>query len=489
MNHSLVALLKIAGGPFVFALVYVTAPDALSYNCQVALATFAWAVVWWVGQPIPWAITSMLPLVLFPLLGVMPIGPTAALFGQNIFFWIMGTVMLGYAMEKHGLARRISLWFLSFRGVSTTTYRLAFMYMLGTGCISMFVSDAATVAMMIPIGMSLVGYLNQLRGGTALGSRSALASFFAYGSLVASQAGGMGTIVGKPHNPLAVALASSLTHQEIGWFEWMRIGFPLFLIMLVVYYWMLRYFYPPEFSTIPGGEAFIRSEVAKIGKVTRGERNVLFTFAVMVILFVMPSMLSLALGDQHPLATAVTAALPIWIVPPIVLFLLFMLPVDTKTGECTLVWKDAVEHSPWNIMILCAGAIAMTDALTKFGFMDYMKDVVQHIGVGWAAFPYVVALVVGVSTNFVSGLAATSLFCSIFLPMAQSIGFNPALTAQLIANLGLGIITPWAGAAAGTAFATGYLDMREMIKVGTVATLLLVVIAASLELVFFSLGM
>ncbi len=478
------ALLKLVGGPASFLVVYLFIGEELSPGGRLVLATFVWCAVWWVAQPIPWGVTSLLPLVVFPLLGVMTTGETVALYGQNIFFWIFGTVMLGYAMEKHGLAKRFSLRLLSLRGVAKTTHRLTFMYMLVTALVSMFISDAAAVAMMIPIGMSIVAYLRQIKGAQGKGERSALGAFFALGALCAAEAGGDGTISGLPHNALAVAVGTNLTGRTIGWFEWMMVGVPLLITMLVTYYLILRFFFPPEFSTIPGGKEFIERERAKLGKMSRGEVNVLITFVCMVTLFMLPPMLSLLLGEGHALSVYLRASLPIWVVPPIVLFLLFLLPVDVKKGEGTLVWRDAVEHAPWNIMILCTGAVAMTSALARFGLMEFMQGSLQSLGLSSFTLPYVAAAVMGLSTNIISGLAATSLFSGIFIPMASDLGFNPASMTMLIPMNAVGIMVPWAGAAAGTAFATGHLELREMIKIGAVATVFNIVFTASIHLLF-----
>ncbi len=478
------ALLKLASGPVAFFVVYIFTPEGLSPEGLLVLATFVWCAIWWVAQPIPWGVTSLLPLVIFPLLGVMSTRETAALYGQNIFFWILGTVLLGWAMEKHGLAKRFSLRLLSLRGVATTTYRLTFMYMLVTALVSMFISDAAAVAMMIPIGMSIVAFLSQMKGEQGKGERSALAAFFALGALCAAEAGGDGTISGLPHNALAVSMGANLTGRTIGWFEWMMVGVPLAITMLVTYYLILRFFFPPEFSTIPGGKEFIERERAKLGKMSRGEVNVLITFVCMVTLFMLPPILSLFLGEGHALSVYLRASLPIWVVPPIVLFLLFILPVDVQKREGTLVWRDAVEHAPWNIMLLCTGAVAMTSALAQFGLMEFMQGSLQSLGLGSFTLPYVAAAVMGVSTNIISGLAATSLFSGIFIPMASEVGFNPASMTMLIPMNAVGILFPWAGAAAGTAFATGYLELREMIKVGTIATVCNIVLTSTIHILF-----
>lgn len=477
-------LLKLASGPAAFVIIYLAPLAGLSYQGRVALATFAWAVVWWLAQPIPWAITSLLPLVIFPPLGVMEISDTAALYGQNIFFWVLGTTMLGYAMEKHGLAKRFALRLLSVRGVASTSYRLVFFYMLVTGTISMFVSDAATIAMMIPIAMSIFSYVSQVAGSACQRSGSNLAASLALGTLYAAAAGGVGTIAGIPHNAVGVALAEKLAGRSIGWFQWMMVGVPLYLALLACFYLLLCYFLPPEFRTIPGGEQFIRREASALRKMTRGEINVLSAFICMVVLFTFPSLLSVVLGAGHPLSERLESAIPIWVVPPAVLLLLFILPVDSRNGEGTLVWRDAVEHAPWNIILLCTGAMAMTDAMAEFGFMDFMRRSLSGIGMGPVALPVAASLIVALSTNFVSGLAATSLFGSIFIPMSIEAGFNPASMAMLVPNVALGIMFPWAGAAAGTAFASGYIEMKKMIKVGIFATLAFSLITALIHLLF-----
>ena len=478
--------IRFLAGPAAFVALYLINLSGLSQEGRVALATFVWAIVWWMLQPIPLGVTALLPLVVFPVLGTTSAGATASLYGQSIFFWILGTTMLGYAMQKHGLAKRFSLWFLGLPGVAGSTPRLVFVYMLTTALVSMFVSDTATVALMIPIGMSICAYVQDIQrgdGDVALSARGALASSIALGTLYAAQAGGVATLVGIPHNALAASLAERITGQGIGWFQWMLVGFPLSLLLLVSFYGVLRYFFPPELASIPGGEEFIREQASKLGKWRRGEVNALLAFLVMLALFALPTAVVLLLGPESPVSLQVRAALPIWVVPPIVFFLLFVLPVGPG-AEGTLVWADVAQHAPWNIMLLCAGAVAMTDALANFGFIELVNARIQGVGLGSVGLPFLVASIVAASTNLISGLAATSLYCNIFIPVAMEVGFNPISMAMLIANVGLGIMLPWAGAAAGTAFATGYLDMREMVKVGFFATLVLIVVTASVHILF-----
>jgi sodium-dependent dicarboxylate transporter 2/3/5 len=476
-------LLKLLAGPAAFGLI-LALPLALSYQGRVALATFACVIVWWITQPIPWAVAAMLPFVVFPAAGVMDIAATMRLYGQPIFFWIMGTVLMGYAIEKHGLARRIALAFLALPGVGNKAHRLMFTYMLMVGVVSMFVSDAATVAMMIPIGMSVVQHVRRVTGGSTAPARSGHSNFAAFitlGTLYAAVAGGTATMMGVPHNGIAVSMLERFTGRQLGFFEWMVVGVPVFLALLVTFFLTLWALARPELRDLPGGEAFLLAERAKLGPLRSNERRVLFVFAVMVVLFVLPSLTGLALGGQHPGTAAVNRALSIWVVPPVVMFLLFGIR-STEPGAALLTWKDAEAQSPWNIMILVSAGVAMTDAITQFGFVEMMGAAIGGLGIRAVGLPYLVAGLVSATTNMISGTAAATLYCGIFIPVAAQIGYNPASMAILIANVAIGVAFPWAGATSASAFAGGEVDMRRMVRVGAVATAVFSVVVATIHL-------
>lgn len=471
-------LLKLLAGPAAFAIVYASAVP-LSYQGHVALATFAWAIIWWILEPIPWAVTALLPFVVFPALGIMDIAATMRLYGQPIFFWILGTVLVGYAIEKHGLAHRVALGFLALPGIGGKTNRLMFAYMLIVGLISMFVSDAATIAMMIPIGMSVVRHVRTMAGSTD--ATPNFAAFITLGTFYASIAGGTATVMGVPHNAIAMAALDRLTGRQLGFFEWTTIGVPVFITMLIAFYLVLWAMARPEFTEVPSGEAFLRAERAKLGPVRSNERRVLFVFFVMVFLFTFPSFAALGLGNQHEVAVWANRALNVWVIPPAVMLLLFIMR-SSDGRESLVTWKDAEKNAPWNAMLLVTGAVAMTDALVQFGFVQFMENIVKNLGIVPSVLPYIVATVVAITTNFISGTAAAALYCSIFIPAAAQIGYNPASIAILIANVALGMVFPWAGATAATTFTGGEIDMRRMMRIGVVATITFVLIAATIHL-------
>lgn len=472
-------LLQLLAGPLAFAVVMI-APVALSYEGHVALATFACAIAWWITQPIPWAMAAMLPMLVFPAAGVLNIADTMALYGQPIFFWIMGTTLMGYAIEKHGLAQRFSLAFLALPGVGGKTYRLMLAYMLTVAIGSMCVGDAATIAMTIPIGMSIHRFVTT--GGTGapalMGAAPNFAAFITLGTLYGSIAGGTATIMGVPHNAVAVSLLEQFTGRQLGFFEWMRSGVPVFVTLFVTFYGLLWFLVRPEITDVPSGEAFLKSEQAKLGPIRPNEWRVLIVFGIMLVLFTLPPLFKLGLGPQHPWTVWAVRALPVWVVPPTVMFLLYAFRSSDDRGHGLITWKDTERHAPWGTMFLVGGAVAMTDALTKFGFVQLAGGAVNGLGLEPLVLPYLAAATVAISTNFISG---TALYCSIFIPAAAQLGFNPASMAILIGNVAVGLIFPWAGAAAATAFAGGQISVGRMIRIGLIATVFFILIVATIH--------
>lgn len=473
--------LKFASGPAAFLFLYVIPYQGTSAQARLALAVFGWMILWWMLQPISWSITSLLPLVLFPMFGVMTIDKTVGLYGQTIFFWIWGTVLLGYALERHGVARRFAVWFMSLPAVGGNSSRLAFAFMLVTGLVSTVVSDAAAVAMMMPVGVSVVLFARTVMKIPPT-QKSNFGAFLALGALYGAVAGGTATIAGIPHNKLGVDMLEKFTGRALGWFEWMKVGVPIFFVTLITFFIILRLFVRPEFTEIPGGEEFLKKEKEKMGGLNRGEQATLFCFGMMVLMFTLPTILQFTLGPAHPLTKWSAMGLSLNVVPPVVVLLLFCTPVNWQKGEFVLDWRDAISHTPWDIMLLCASATGLVTVLVDFGLAQSLGGVVGDLGLGRVSLPFVSAAVVALTTNFMSGTAATTLFGSILIPAAQQIGWNPASMAMLIPNVALGIAMPWAGAAAGTAFASGQIEMKTMIRIGLTATAAFVVLVASIHI-------
>ncbi len=449
---------------------------------HVVLATFAWAVVWWLVQPIPIGITAMLPLVVLPFFGLMSTSAVSGLYGQPVIFWMMGMALLGWGMERHGLAKRFALGLLSIKGVASTTRRVAFVFMLATSLISLCISDIAVIAMTLPIGASIASFVSSVARGTKRG-KSNFATLLVLASLYGAVAGGIGTIAGVPFNAISISLLRASTGKTIGWFEWMARGMPTYLIMLVGSYFLLCWMFPPEIHEIAGGEEFMRSELGKLGKLSRAESNVLFTFVVMVVLFLIAPVSALVLGARSTVTLWLDKVLEFWIVPPVVLLLLYLLPVNLNKKEFTLNWKEAVDHVPWGIILLTISATSMMDLLGKFGFLEYMRTALSGFHINIWTLP-LIALLLAFIGNFMSAIAFTTVMGGIFIPAAAKAGFDVVTMTMLVPNLAIGLIWPGAGPISATIFASGKIGMRDMMKVGAPATILRAIVVVSVQIAF-----
>ncbi|MGE4657705.1 MAG: SLC13 family permease [Gammaproteobacteria bacterium] len=482
---ALILLFKLLSGPLCLLIVYSIEVEGMVHGSKIALGTLAWMVAWWILQPAPWGITALLPLVIFPLTGTLGITDTTSLYGQRVFFWIMGVTLLALAVIKHGLAKRFALAFLTLPGVGDSTGRLLFVFMLATACVSMFVSDGSAVAIMIPIGLSIHAYIVTLSRQNASGNEAPrLRAFIALGTLYAAVSGGIATMIGMPHSAVAMAQLEALTGSSIGWFSWMMVGVPIFAVLLVCNYFLLRFFFKPEIGIIPGGRDFLLREQRKLGKMTSGEKSVLFIFLFMAMLFILPPLLPNILGEENAFSLWLSNAISIWVVPPIVLLLLFTVPSNLKEREFVLNWKEASARIPWEILLMVTSAVAVVQTLAAFGFTDLVAQNIAKASHSAVGLPYLTGIATAISTNLMSGVAAAALLTAVMVPVAEQVGFNPAAITIMVPATAMGIIFPWAGATVGTAFAIGQIELRDLIRIGILAEIIMIAVAGTFCLIF-----
>ena len=473
-------LLKLLSGPLFLLIIYSIEMEGMVHGSKIAFGTLAWMVTWWILRPAPWGITALLPLVVFPLSGTLGIVDTAALYGQRVFFWLMGLSLLAFALIKHGIAKRFALAFLTIPGIGDSTSRLLFFFMLATACVSMFVSDGSAVAIMLPIGLSIHAYIMTLSGqDISENNGPRLRTFFALGTLYAAVSGGIATLVGMPHSAVAMDQLETLTGREIGWFTWMSLGVPIFATLLVCNYFLLRFFFKPEVESIPGGRDFLFEERRKLGRMSLGEKSVLSIFLTMAALFVIPSLLPGILGEENAFSIWVDNAISIWMVPPFVMLLLFIAPSNLQKHEFVLDWKEANEHISWGVLLMVTSAIAVVQALSSFGFTEVLAQYIRDASVPAYGLPYVTGLVTSISTNFMSGVAAAALITAVMVPVAETVNFSTVAITIMVPATAMGIVFPWAGPTVGTAFGISNIELKDLIRVGIVAEIIMIIVAGT----------
>ena len=455
--------LRLLAGPAAFAIVRAAPLTGLAPEAHFALGGYAWTLAWWVTMPVPWAVTSFFPFVLFPLGGVMPFSELAGSYGQTILPYLLGIMLFGRAFAKHGLARRIALAALCLPGVTRSAGSLLFAVLVASAVLSAMLSDLAVVVMMTPIALSAAR--------SAAGEAPRLAAAVCLAVLYGSAAGGLATPAGIVFNALTLSLLEQLTAYSVSFTQWTASGVVLAAAHFPICWLVLKYMLPPEAQAIAGRRARLRRELERLGPLSRGEKNVLGVLVLMLVLWTLP-------------AVAAIDFLDIWYVPPVAMVLLFVLPVDARRGETTLVARDFQEGVGWNVLFLIVGGTALADVLGGVGVFDWLAGALTN-NVSATALPWMAGLVTPLLTQVASGSATSVIVSTTLYPMAEAVEYNPAILARIIAGTAQGVALPWSGAAAAGTFAFGAVGLGTMFRVGVVATFLtsIVVIVLSMILV------
>ena len=274
-------------GPLLFVILWVALPDTfISAGANKVLAVAAWMVTWWVAEAVPIPVTSFIPLVLFPLLGVMKMREAAAPYANPIIFLFLGGFMIALALEKHRLHERIALNLIRVTGTSGNGIILGFM--IATGFISMWISNTATAMMMLPIALSVINLLKSNEGAMPHELPKQERNF-AMGLLLmvgyAATLGGLATIIGTPPNVVFAGLLDEFYHQKLDFGKWMLVGVPVASLLLISTHLIItRILFPNNLSKVEGTDNLIKTKLGEMGKISKEEKLVLTIFGIDVFL-------------------------------------------------------------------------------------------------------------------------------------------------------------------------------------------------------------
>ncbi|MGD8873246.1 MAG: DASS family sodium-coupled anion symporter, partial [Gemmatimonadota bacterium] len=411
---------------------------------------------WWMTEAIPIPATALLPLGLFPILGVLSPGDASAPYANEQIFLFMGGFLLAVTMEKWGLHKRIALRIMA--AVGTSPNRLVLGFMLATAFLSMWISNTATAAMMLPIAIA-VGEMfrpQDQEGPYEFGIALML------GMAYAASIGGVATLIGTPPNAILAAASNEILGVQIGFIQWMGVGLPLVALMLPLTWLLLtRVLYPP--GDLSGdAHRIIEAETVALGPANRGEKITGAVFVLTALAWVMRSEKTIEgvtipglqtwapnIGDA---TIAMTAAA-----------LLFMIPVNWRKGEFTLDWPTA-RKIPWGVLVLFGGGLSLARAMDQSGLAAWIGGAVASLD----AVPvilivaFVAALVVFL-TEVTSNTATATMAMPIMAGAATGLGIDPLLvmsSAALAASMAF--MLPVATPPNAIVFGSGYITIPQM---------------------------
>lgn len=460
-RHRLIGLLL---GPAVVAIMLASpAPEGLSPRGWATASVGILMAVWWMTEAVPLAVTALLPLVLFPLLGIRAIEDSTASYAHPLVFLFLGGFLLARAMHVWKLDRRLALTVLHFAGSNPRGVIAGVMGV--TAFLSMWVSNTATAMVMLPIGLSVIPTFKKRVGAGQDGFPPALLLGIAYAATI----GGMGTIIGTPPNALFVAYMAGAHGIEIDFLRWMLIGVPAVLIMLPLAWFVLTHvaFHVSGNSGDAAPEPF-----EKLAPVSRAEYMTGILMLVVAGCWIFRPFLADALPGV-PLSDAgiaMTGAV-----------LCFLLPVDLKRGRFLLSWDEAASIR-WDVLILFGGGLALAAAIGESDLAHWMG---ARLG-GLGALPlFVLLLVVGVLIVGVGELASNTAMAAVFLPVAGATALGMGEPAVLLALpvalfATLGFMLPVATPPNAVIFGSGAVEIGQMLRAGVILDISGILIVAGI---------
>lgn len=436
--------------------------------------------IWWITEAIPIPATALIPVALFPLLGVMNGKAVAATYFNNVIFLFIGGFIVALAMQRWHLHRRIALRIIMLIGASPRRLMLGFM--LATAFLSMWISNTATAMMMLPIALAVIFKLRESQPGAAV---NRLAIGLLLGIAYAASIGGIATLIGTPPN-LAFNRIFHTTFPaapEITFADWFVFGLPTTLVLLTAAWLLLTLMYAPHRGTLAPDLALFRKEYARLGKMSYEEKLVLVHFAVLAFLWLFRK--SITVGSF---------AIPGWseifgnaafiddgTVAMMIALLLFVVPSRSERGERLMNWRTAVKLN-WGIVILFGGGFALAAGFKESGLSAWLAQQLT----GLAGVPQI-GMVASVSTllTFLTELTSNTATTQIVLPLlgalAKAIRVNPLLLmipATLSASCAF--MLPVATPPNAIVFGSGEVKMGDMMRVGIILNLLGVVLITAL---------
>lgn len=430
---------------------------------KVAAITVLMAV-WWITEAIPIPATGIIPICLFPALGIMPAGAAAAPYASDVIYLFMGGFFLAVTMERWNLHRRVALTTIKYVGASPAKLVLGFM--TATGFLSMWVSNSATAMMMVPIGLAVVSEVTglsaaEIKAGSTRAGKSDLnfGRALMLGIAFAASIGGLATIIGTPPNAILVGMVSELYGYQITFFDWMMIGLPLSIVTLAVtWFFLIKLLFPTNGFRRGDAEGVIDDEIAKLGRMTKPERLIMTIATLMAVMWIISGFLFKHIGLSMVKDSTIAIAGSV---------LLFAVPLNLKKGEFLLDWETAVKI-PWDVVLLFGGGLAIANGfqktdLTRFIALEFQNLQGLHV---YLLMTFIVIFTIAL-TEVTSNTATATLLIPIMGAVSVAMGINPLgpmIAAAVAASYAF--MLPVATPPNAVAYGSGCFTIKDMAMAG-----------------------
>ena len=451
-------------GPSVFTVVWLLPEPwlGLGGEARAVLAVALWMAVWWGAEAVPLAVTALLPLALFPLLGVLEASAAAAPYADQIIFLFLGGFLLAGAVESSGLHRRIALRLVAVMGDDPRLIIGGFM--VAAALLSMWISNSATAIMLLPVATAVSRRLVVAdEGAPPKPFEKALLLGIAY----AASVGGVGTLIGTPPNLVLAAAAEELLDRPIDFAQWLAVGVPLVVVLLpLAWLYLTRVAFKVGATRVKGVQALVRGELAKLGTSSPAERLVLLVFVCTALGWVFRSTKEIG-GVVIPGLDTLWPAIKDSTIAIVAAISLFVLPGGRLGAPPVLTWEEA-KRVPWDVILLFGGGLCLAKAFQASGLDEVIASGLAS-GSGSSSFVVVAAVVAGTValTEFTSNTATAAMLMPLLAAAAVAGGQDPLglMIAGAVA-CSFAFCLPVATPPNAVVYGSGRLAMRDMILAG-----------------------
>jgi sodium-dependent dicarboxylate transporter 2/3/5 len=456
----------VLGASVAIFMLFVPAPGGLSPEAWRTAAVGSLMAIWWITEALPIPATALVPLALFPLLGILSMSAAAAPFANETIFLFMGGFIIAAGMESSGLHKRIAVVII--RKVGMRPANLIGGFMAATAFISLWVSNTATVVMVLPMANSVIDAIED--GSSDRAGHRNFSIALLLGIAYAASIGGVGTLIGTPPTALLAAFMSESYGIQIGFGQWMLVGMPVVIVGLPLSWLLLTRVLHPVGRTTREQDTEIRQAFQRVasalGPMSRAEITVATITTITAIAWVVRPLIEAFLPGISDAGIAMTGALA-----------MFLIPVNWRRGEFALRWEEA-DRIPWAILVLFGGGLSLAAAVQSTGLAEGIGNAMAGLG-SWPipALVFAVTLIVILLTELTSNTATAATFLPIVASVSMGLGNSPMLLAAPAAMAaGLSFMMPVGTPPNALVFATGRLSIPLMAKAGLLLNVLFAIL-------------
>ncbi len=462
MNHPFSKIIGLCLGPLFFITIIYSSFENLSFQATAVLATASLMICWWITEAVSISVTALLPLIIFPITGVMEVNDVGANYGSSIVFLFFGGFILALALEKVSLHRRIALTIIKKTGTSPNKVILGFM--IATAFMSMWISNTASTVVMLPIALSVINLL--ITEKKKLTKNFALSVML--GIAFSANAGGIATVIGTPPNSVLIGLLENEYNIQISFVKWMMIGLPFAIVLITIIYIFIVYvMFPTKGLKFNASQRVIDSELEKLGPISPKEKQVLCVFGIVVFLWIFRTLINSLLPDLRLSDTVISifGALA-----------LFTIPFDLKKGDFILEWKDTQKLS-WGILILFGGGLALAKGMSSTGIVSLITTYIAEGNFSILLTATFLIILMLFMTELMSNVALVSVLAPVVAGIALGLEI-PLLYLLIPVTMAssCAFMLPMATPPNAIVFASGFVKVHEMARIGIIINCIAVVL-------------